>query len=249
MRASLTHAPRREIERAPNRCACGAVMGPTGECEACRARRLAAERASAERRQDTTPVATGSRHDFGSIGVENQSGERGPSGPANRFDDCPRDWQTKANAAAQTGAGWVANAITGLSNLPTPIPAPVTTLLNRHFHTTYDRDIRRIVGQYMRISAAINSAIDFECETECDGNTRAYVYEVWSDIHLCPPWFNSGNSGDQAKTVVHEIAHDAAGRDDKAYYWERSKYNRLSVDEAIDNADSYAVFAREAYGA
>jgi hypothetical protein len=190
--------------------------------------------------------ATRGRHDFGAIGVERKPGVAHGPGGTNKFEDCPPAWKPMADAAARRGASWVANAINGLSSLPTPIPAPVAALLNRHFHTTYDKDIRKIVGHYRQIDAAINSAIDFECETECKPNWHAYVYTVWSDVHLCPLWFKAGASS-QATTIVHELAHDAAGRDDEAYIWE-PKYKTLSVDDAMDNADSYAHFAREAFG-
>ncbi|MFN2466997.1 MAG: M35 family metallo-endopeptidase [Gaiellaceae bacterium] len=188
----------------------------------------------------------GHGHDFAAIGVEKKPGVAHGPGGTNKFEDCPPAWKTKADAAAQLGASWVANVITGLSSLPTPLPAPVAALLNRHFHTTYDKDIRKIVGHYRQINAAINSAIDFECETECDKDVHAYVYSVWTDVHICPLWFKAGPSS-QANTIVHELAHDVAGRDDEAYIWE-PKYKTLSVDDAIDNADSYSHFAQEAFG-
>lgn len=246
--------PRPMRTYAQRRCSCGGVIGPTRECEACRARRLAAsgglERAPTAGRSDPTSSLGGSRgpgHDFGSIAVGKQPGvAHGPGGP-NKFEDCPPAWKPKATAAQRLGASWVANAITGLSNLPTPIPVPVTALLNRHFHTTYDKDIRKIVGHYRQISAAINAAIDFQCETECGKDEHAYVWSVWTDLHLCPLWFAAGPRS-QANTIVHEVAHDAAGRDDEAYLWEEAKYKTLSVDDAIDNADSYSHFAEEAAG-
>jgi hypothetical protein len=170
----------------------------------------------------------------------------GPGGAADSFEDCPPAWHTRANAAAARGRTWVANVVNGLSLLPKPIPVPVAALLMKHFHTTYDKDIATILRHYRTINAALNAEIDFECETECDDNTVAYVYTVWTDVHLCPQWFSSGSAA-QANAVVHELAHDAAGRDDEAYAWE-PKYNTLSVDDAIDNADSYSHFAQEAFG-
>jgi len=237
------------------RCACGGIVGPMGECDACRRRRLAGSarsRTLAAARAVAAPPAgrrhvDGRRHDFSAIGIEKKPGvAHGPGGPTNSFEDCPLAWKTKANAAARLGASWVENVINGLSSLPTPIPAPVATLLNRHFHTTYDKDIRKILGHYRQIGAALNSKIDFECETECDDNVHAYVYTIWTDVHLCPLWFKAGPRS-QANTIVHELAHDAAGRDDEAYIWQ-PKYRTLSVDDAMDNADSYSHFAEEAAG-
>lgn len=72
------------------------------------------------------------------------------------------------------------------------------------------------------------------------------MYSIWSDVHLCPVWYGLSQAG-QANTIIHEIAHDAANRDDEAYIWE-AKYAKLSVEDAIDNADSYSHFAQEAFG-
>ncbi len=165
-------------------------------------------------------------------------------GPANDYEDCPVDWKKKAESALATGRPWISNVITGLVNLPSPIPAPVATLLNRHFHTTNRDDIKEIIEHYNDIYSAINSSIDFECETSCDDNVAAYVYRVWTDLHLCPIWYSLSDRK-KANIIIHELAHDAAGRDDEAYIWE-AKYNTLSSEDAIDNADSYSNFADEA---
>ena len=233
-------APSRTPPGSGRRCSCGGLTGPDGLCDRCR---------RARRAQGAAPTAAGARfgHDFGCVSVEKRPGvAHGPGGPTNEFEDYPPAWQPEANAAQRLGASWVANVINGISNLPAPIPATVSALLDRHFHTTYDKDIRKIVGHYRQISDAINSAIDFECETECDNNVHAYVYGVWTDVHLCPLWFKAGPKS-QANTIVHELAHDAADRDDEAYIWE-AEYKTLSVDDAMDNADSYSHFAEEAYG-
>jgi hypothetical protein len=169
----------------------------------------------------------------------------GPAGAPNRFDDCPTDWKPKANAAQALGSSWLDNAVNGLSSLPKPIPAPVAALLTKHFHTTLDKDLVRITERFAKLNTAIKQAIDFECETSCGDNVLAYVYSIWSDLHLCPYWFRSGTEL-QAATVIHELAHDVVGCDDNAYEWETAKYAGLSVKEAIDNADSFAHFAWDA---
>jgi ferredoxin len=170
---------------------------------------------------------------------------KAPGGPANTFEDCPTDWQTKANNALARGRPWVANVITGLANLPDPVPAPVSALLNRHFHTTERDHIREIMQHFNTIYAAMNESIDFECESDCDDNVAAYVYNVWTDLHLCPIWHSLGPNA-QANIIIHELAHDAANRDDEAYIWEPA-YNTLSAEDAIDNADSYSNFAEEGF--
>ena len=180
-----------------------------------------------------------------------EAGERqdgvvhGPAGTANRFDDCPANWKPAANAAQTLGANWVGNVVTGLGALPSPLPARVSALLTTHFHTTYDKDIAKILERFRKLDTAIRQSIDFQCESSCDKNVLAYVYSVWSDLHVCPYWFNSA-ADLQAATVVHELAHDVVGCDDNAYEWESAKYAGMSVSDAMNNADSYAHFAWDA---
>jgi hypothetical protein len=180
-----------------------------------------------------------------------EAGERkdgtvhGPAGTANRFDDCPANWKPVANAAQALGANWVGNVVTGLGALPSPLPTRVSALLTTHFHTTYDKDIAKILERFRKLNTAIKQSIDFQCESSCDQNVLAYVYSVWSDLHVCPYWF--GSAADlRASTVIHELAHDVVGCDDNAYEWESAKYARLSVSDAMNNADSYAHFAWDA---
>jgi hypothetical protein len=235
-----------DIGRRPvgSRCACGGIVGPTGECSACRAKRLAKE-ARAGAAASAAPTGT-RRHDFARVGVERKDGVvHGPAGTANRWDDCPAAWRTKADAAQSRGATWVDGVVAGLSHLPKPIPPPVATLLLHHFHTTVDKDVATVVGRFKKIQTAIHSSLNFECEKSCDPGVLGYVYSVWTDLHLCPYWFNS-DADTQAATVVHEIAHDVAGADDNAYEFETAKYAGMSVKEAMSNAESYGHFARDA---
>jgi lysine-specific metallo-endopeptidase family protein len=210
--------------------------------------RLPSRREMVAGRCGGSPPAAGGRgaHDFGAISVERKNGVvHGPAGAANRFDDCPAQWRTKANAAQTLGSSWLGNVVNGLNALPKPIPAPVANLLTKHFHTTFDKDIAKIAGRYRQLETAIKKSIDFQCETSCDPDVLGYVYSIWSDLHLCPYWFNSGAEL-QASTVIHELAHDVVGCDDNAYEWQTAKYRGMSVNEAINNADSYAHFAWDA---
>ena len=279
------------------KCGCGGTPGPTGECEACRNKRLQRKsrnsglrtknessvlpivhevlrspsrpldaetrtfmkprfghdfsnvRVHADARAAESERAEGRRHDFAAVGVERKDGVvHGPAGTANHWDECPASWRPKANAAQGLGASWVDNVVNGLSSvlaLPQPIPKPVETLLLKHFHTSFNKDIGTIVGRYKKIQTAIHSSLNFECETTCDANVLAYVYSTWTDLHLCPYWFNSAFDL-QAATVIHEIAHDIVGADDNAYEWQTAKYVGMSVSDAMNNADSFGHFAWDA---
>ena len=234
-------------------CHCGQHTSGSSECSSCskqresmsRYSRMSASQAFMSMRQQPAQTPPSFGADLSQVPAQSsRSDANTPSAPSNDFDDCPADWQAKANAALARGRPWVANVITGLSSLPNPIPEPVSRLLMRHFHTTARDDIRTIVGHFNTIYSAMNASIDFECETECDANVAAYVYSVWSDVHLCPVWYALSPEG-QANVIIHELAHDAANRDDEAYVWEAS-YATLSAADAIDNADSYSNFAEEA---
>jgi hypothetical protein len=242
--AQLETRPQEAAAGHGRRCACGGLIGSTGECAACRSRRLAREERG--RSVEAAAPASARAHDFGVVNVERKDGvAHGPAGGANRWTECPASWRPKANAAQTRGASWVDNVVNGLSNLPKPIAAPVATLLTHHFHTSFDKDVATIVSRYRKIQTAIHSSLDFECETSCDPNVLAYVYSIWSNLHVCRYWFNSGPDL-QAATIVHEIAHDVVGCDDNAYEWQTAKYTGMSVADAMNNADSYGHFAWDA---
>jgi hypothetical protein len=193
--------------------------------------------------------ASGGTHDLSRLRITAERREaKAPIGGVNEFDDCPADWQTKANSALDLGRRWVENVLAGLTSLPTPIPPVVATLLNRHFHTTDRKRIAEIVGHYNTIYSAMRKSVDFECETSCDSGVAGYVrtFLFWTgDVHLCPVWYRLGADA-RANTIVHELAHKVAGRDDEAYVWQ-PKYAKLSAADAIDNADSYSTFAQDAF--
>lgn len=168
------------------------------------------------------------------------------SPPVNSFEDCPADWQDQANKGLATGRPWVANAATGLSNLPTPLPTRVSDLLNHHFHTTAAGDVKKIASNFQDINGAMNERVKFECETKCDDGVGGYVIKPFgSTVHLCPLW-HTLPADMQANVIVHELAHLSAGRGDQAYIWE-DKYKKLSASDAMDNADSYAYFAEDSF--
>src|SRR5882672_4210541 len=145
-------------------CNCGRHTIGGGECSACSKKRGAVQHAavSSERAGGFVNTPGQSAETTRSLApdwsqIPTRSSRRDvevPAAPTNSFEDCPADWKTKANEALARGRPWVSNVITGLSNLPDPIPAPVARLLNRHFHTTWREDIRKIVGHFNTIYSA-----------------------------------------------------------------------------------------------
>lgn len=126
----------------------------------------------------------------------------------------------------------------------------VRDAIRDNFHTTKD-GVLSIRDGFQELRTALNGSITFECEDE--GCTdRAYIRGAIApvrrlgDIHVCPPWFNCKDYYRRVTTLIHERAHQYPGATDNAYDWQ-SEYATLSVEDAIDNAESYAVAARQIY--
>lgn len=146
---------------------------------------------------------------------------------------------TMISAAITRARALLDNAI---GKLGSPSSPDVQRALQFNFHSTESQAITEVLSKLQRIRAAFDGTIPIEVEAERDGNTRAYVYQIWSDIHLMPPWFADPDADARARTIIHECSHKYTGTDDEAYRWESAKYAGLSVKDALDNADSYAWF-------
>src|SRR5258706_14350428 len=46
------------------------------------------------------------------------------------YEDCPHDWQVKAKADAARAKSWLPKIISGLANLPQPVPWPIRSYLS-----------------------------------------------------------------------------------------------------------------------
>lgn len=153
-----------------------------------------------------------------------------------RMEDENDTQATTISAAVTRARAILDNAISQIGSPGTP---KVATALQANFHSTEARVVSQVTSRLQRIREAFNGTIPIEVESE--GTDRAYVYVIWSDIHLCPPWFADTNPDARARTIIHECSHKYTGTDDKAYHWD-AKYTTLSVKDALDNADSYAWF-------
>jgi hypothetical protein len=150
------------------------------------------------------------------------------------------DAQAATIAAAVTRARAILdNAVAKIGSPGTP---QVQTALQNNFHSTEAKVSSEVATKLGRIRSAFNGTIPVEVESE--GTARAYVYVIWSDIHLCPPWFADPDPDARARTIIHECSHKYTGTDDKAYHWD-GKYATLSTKDALNNADSYAWFCMD----
>jgi hypothetical protein len=152
--------------------------------------------------------------------------------------------EDESEAQAQVIAAAVTRARELLDNaiakLGSPSDPKVSAALQSNFHSTEAKVVTEVLSKLQTIRAAFNGTIPIEVESE--GDARAYVYRIWSDIHLCPPWFADTDPDGRARTIIHECSHKYTGTDDEAYHWDTANYAGLSVKDALDNADSYAWF-------
>jgi peptidoglycan hydrolase-like protein with peptidoglycan-binding domain len=103
--------------------------------------------------------------------------------------------------------------------------------------------------------AEMSDAKHHRCHNECDGTCAdATAYNTGLDagamMTLCPGYQALGDVDERGALLIHEGSHGtsgligaAQGTDDKAYEFERI-INFLSKADALDNADSYAIFVR-----
>lgn len=182
--------------------------------------------------------------------IQRQGGKSPKPKPKNVYEDCTTSQKAAIGTAFTNALGYVNTAVNALNTAYSSHPkisARVKSMLQQHFHTTKKKDIGKILSKFRDIQNAMSRGINFECETDCDAGTGGYVWKFlfWSvgDVHICFNLFNKISQLQREETVIHEIAHRHAGVGDKAYHWQ-AKYKSLSAKKAMDNADSYAVFAR-----
>ncbi|MDQ3773307.1 MAG: DUF4157 domain-containing protein [Pseudomonadota bacterium] len=112
----------------------------------------------------------------------------------------------------------------------------------------------RVRAGFQRLRRGITTSFKFECEHKgewfydhfCDS---AYAYVrgyVGFRVHLCEHMFGRP-APEMAKTIVHECSHMFDFTDDEEYCPSSGCPKSLDRWDAIDNADSYAWFAYDAY--
>ncbi|REC49246.1 MULTISPECIES: DUF4157 domain-containing protein [Chryseobacterium] len=138
----------------------------------------------------------------------------------------------------------VDNAISALT--ASRVSSSTISLLDNHFNSHSSSTISSVLKVFRKIKAAFTANnYTYECENDCDGD-NAYVYGIWSDIHLCMNNLRGRDNRGIAAIIVHEFSHYYGGTDDNVYYFSFGSGtipSTLSVSDAIDNADCYEGFA------
>ncbi|MGP6159676.1 MAG: DUF4157 domain-containing protein [Vulcanimicrobiaceae bacterium] len=180
--------------------------------------------------------------------------------------DCTKDQRTKlavAFPAAKLMAERARAAVTRRDK-----GTVVTFLLERYFGADALAHVPEIAAGYSKILGNWkNWELEFDCEVksadDCKNSdphkiTLAYVMskrhifsanQSYGVVHVCQEAFNF-DMQQLSATVLHELSHRLDNTSDKGYCEASSGYcSALSAEAAIDNADSYAQFARELFNA
>ena len=125
-------------------------------------------------------------------------------------------------------------------------PNPRTArLLRENFTSSSHSTAMSALIRFAKIMVYLkNDKFTIECENDCDSE-KAYVYGVWTDIHMCMNNLKNESPRRYGEIVLHEVSHDAAGTDDEEYYYPSRTTTTLSRGDALDNADSYESFAAQ----
>ena len=144
-------------------------------------------------------------------------------------------------------ASFLASAIASLS--VDTLANNTSAALDWYFHRTSDTADRKISTNLGEISAQlldtfVNGAfLCLESGVDCPANAVAFVRNLSQPIRLCPKYFQRDARG-RAEALIHEAAHLSGmlGGTDDVYRFTR-QFRTLSENDALSNADSYALFA------
>jgi hypothetical protein len=185
-----------------------------------------------------------------------------------RFRNCTPGQQDVVNAATNTAQQWIDNAVSKvdavLSN-PQQAEPFVVSQLRFHFKIQPDdkKNLNLLKQGLGQIQAGFGQLL-FECDSSCAEDDKSAVPArvagllggitlKYGRIHVCPRFFREAQDPDErrtfekAATIAHEMAHRFVGVRGDTYHLrpETSRiYSALTTDQALENADSYAEFAR-----
>jgi hypothetical protein len=167
--------------------------------------------------------------------------------------DCTNKQKPKIAAAQPIAVDMVREALYRISQWRDD--PGLRALLREHFHDDRQSTASKVHDGLLNTLKGLEANLTYECEAKgtlfydyfCGGTTNAYArHWVWGlHVHLCERAFDYIDL-ELARILVHEVSHLWDHTDDRSYCWEHS-YPNLSTDAALDNADSFACFARDAY--
>ena len=188
-----------------------------------------------------------------------------PSGVTrNTFPGCSDDQNFYVDLSRVRAPRWVNSAISGLQNMLTNQGNTVTTTegaLNQFFHPPAGRGgnmatiggghqpetIRTIISRLTRMRDALENPRLFRCvnRTTCARENSSHRHDVLAyaghgtAISICPEFFNDRGVTDQIRVLIHESAHQVGLMRN---VHGRQQLMNLSLNQAMTNAESYALF-------
>jgi Domain of unknown function (DUF4157)/Lysine-specific metallo-endopeptidase len=178
---------------------------------------------------------------------------------------CSLDQHRKIEPAAYKADEWLSRTIPAieafLSGARTPQAQAAAAALNKHFHSMDAAVVRYVSDRLKTIQKDIFGRRNFHvnCPPASDPacGTRKGSQEFVAvvpegnpnEINFCAPFFERKEE-DRASTIIHEFGHAQLGLSarqqivDRGYQWD-IYYTYLTTGEALTNAESYAMFARE----
>jgi hypothetical protein len=179
---------------------------------------------------------------------------------SSKYVDCPGDWPAKIDAASKTAEAWITNAIAKVDSvvaLGDKAEEYVRVLLRKHFKIapTQTKELNKVRSVLAAIQGGFGQ-VKFQCDPKkTDPKSKIYgevkgflgVYQGYGRIHLYSDWYHEEPM--QAETIAHEMAHRYGGIGTDIVYLKdgMNTYYALSTDRALDNADTYAQFAKQLF--
>lgn len=167
--------------------------------------------------------------------------------------DCTDKQKAGIAAAQPIAVDMVRNALYRISQRNSD--PGLRALLRQHFHDDSESTVSKVHDGLLNILKGLQSDPTFECEAQgsmfydhfCGPGTLGYarLWVIGLNVHLCELAFSKTDLK-LAEIMVHEISHLWDHTKDRSYCWE-STYAGLNTDTALDNADSFACFTRDAY--
>lgn len=192
------------------------------------------------------------------------SGEGSSSAPKVSFEDINEFEQLYVNEAIDLAKALAARALQDLSAAKTHPQDKA----RRYFKITGDgsRDDRKAIdkaiGVFNQVASKLNREMTFKRgvprEDGEGGYLRAYVYKRLSSftlrlfgdtdsaVYIVFPHFINEPVQERAVILIHELSHRYGDTNDIAYLHETGKWQAMSRDQAINNADSYGYYAAAA---
>ncbi|KAI1122993.1 neutral protease [Nemania abortiva] len=165
-------------------------------------------------------------------------------------DDCSGDELT-ATVNGITGAASLAQAAADVASSD-------DNKLNEYFHSTTVRDqVVDVFNKVAQETSSTSSGAAYYCTdvyNSCSDGVLAYTLPSEDYIVNCPLFFSDlpatskeCHAQDQQSTALHETTHlsEIAGTADNGYGYDAA--TALSTEDALNNADTYALFAQAVY--